>query len=61
MKLNLFHIIWLINNMGPHEEANQCMCVQPCFGQSSRGKIHVDPHVESLESRWTDPKEKDIK
>lgn len=33
----------------------------PCFGQSSKGKIHVNQHVKSLESLLTDPGEKHIK
>lgn len=33
----------------------------PCFGRSSKGKIHVNPHVKSQESLLIDPEEKHIK
>lgn len=33
----------------------------PCFGQSSKGKIHVNPHVKSQESLLIDPEEKHTK
>lgn len=32
----------------------------PCFGRSSKGKIHVNPHVKSQESPSIDPEEKHI-
>lgn len=33
----------------------------PCFGQSSKGKIHVNQHVKSQESLLIDPEEKHMK
>lgn len=30
----------------------------PCFGRSSKGKIHVNPHVKSQESPSIDPEDK---
>lgn len=40
---------------------SMCTHAPPCFGQSSKGKIHVNPHVKSQESLLIDPEEKHVK
>lgn len=40
---------------------SMCIHAPPCFGQSSKGKIHVNQHVKSQESPLIDPEEKHTK
>lgn len=42
---------------------NVCVCIHapPCFGRSSKGKTHVNPHVKSQESPSIDPEKKHVK